>query len=570
MRNYEIAQILYQIADILEILKVEWKPNAYRKAARTIEAMPEDVYEIYKKNELEKIPGVGIHIAGKIKEILETGSLKYLDKLKKETPFDYEGLMSIEGMGPKKVMALYQKLKIKTLKDLEKAAKHHKIRELFGFGEKTEESILKNIELARTKKKRILLGTALPIAEEIVSGLKKYCIDIKYAGSLRRMKETIGDIDILACSENPEKVFEEFSKSGEVIVKGSTKCTIRLNTGFHVDLRIVKPESFGSALQYFTGSQTHNIALRRIAISKGYKLSEYGLFSGAKQTAGSYEKDVYTKLGLQYIEPELRENAGEIEHALKNTLPELVSYNDIKGDMQVHTNWSDGENTVQEMVKAAAAMKYKYIAVTDHAGNLKIANAMNETRLKKQAKEIEKIQKKFPQIKILKGAEVEILKNGSLGVKNSVLKELDVVIGAVHSYFKMPEKEMTQRIVNAMSNEYINILAHPTGRKIMQKLPYGFDFEKIIEASKKYSVFMEINSWPERLDLSDINARKAMERGCRLFVNTDSHSVQNLNLIRFGIAQARRAWAEKKDILNTLDYEKLVRVLKKTSPHSKL
>lgn len=562
MKNYEIAQILYQIADILEILKVEWKPTAYRRAARSIETMSEDIVELYKRKELQKIPGVGIHIADKIKEIIETGSLKYLEKIKKETPFDYEGLMSIEGMGPKKVMALYQKLKIKTLKDLEKAAKAHKIRELFGFGEKTEQSILNNIELARTKKNRILLSSALTIGEDITSKLKKFCIDIKYAGSLRRMKETIGDIDILASSENPEKAFEEFSKFGEVIIKGPTKCSIRLQTGFHVDLRMIKPESFGSALQYFTGSQTHNIALRRIAISKGYKLSEYGLFSGAKRLAGSDEKEIYTKLGMQYIPPELRENSGEIEVSLKNLIPELVGYNDILGDLQIHTSWSDGENTIEEMIKSALEMKYKYLCISDHAGNLKIANAMNEQRLKKQIQAIKKIEKKFPEIKILKGAEVEILPNGNLGIKNEVLKELDIVLIAVHSRFKMPENEMTERIVKAMSNDYATILAHPTGRKVMRKEPYSLNFEKIMQASKDYKVFMEINSWPERLDLSDINARAAIENKCRLFINTDSHATEQLKLIRLGIGQARRAWAKKSDILNTLDYEKLIRELK--------
>ena len=563
MRNREIAKILYEMADLLEIKGVEFKPRAYRRAAMNIESLGVDIEELYNRGELEKIPGVGKSIAEKIAEYLKTGTIKKWEELKREIPVDIESLSSIEGLGPKMIKTLYEKLGVKNINDLERVAKQGRIRRLKGFGVKTEKKILESIEFARRKQERFILGYILPEANKIVENLKPYVSKISLAGSIRRRKETIGDMDILAISSNPDMAMEMFVKMesvDKVLARGITKSSVRLNSGIQVDLRIVEEKSFGSALQYFTGSKEHNIELRKIAIKKGYKLNEYGLFKGGKQIAGEDEESVYNSLGLQWIPPELRENRGEIEAAMNGNLPRIVEYNDVKGDLHTHTKWSDGANTIEEIIKEAINLGYEFVAITDHAGNLKIAGGMDEEEIKKQAKEIEKLREKYS-IHILHGVEANITKEGKIDVSNSILKDLDIVIASVHSAFRMDEKEMTTRVINAMGNEYVDVIGHPTGRVIMKREPIKLDMEKVLDAAKENNVFMEINAYPERLDLNDVNVKLAVERGVKISIGTDAHTIGHMKYLELGTAVARRGWAKKEDVINTYDIRELRKIL---------
>jgi DNA polymerase (family 10) len=567
MKNLLVAKILNEIADILGMQDVEFKPRAYRKAARTVESLSKPIEEVYEEDKLKELSGVGESIAEKIAEIIETGTSQYLEELKKQMPADVEALMSIERMGPKSVKKLYEKLKIKTFDDLKRAAEQHEIREIKGFGPKTEKNILEHLELARRGKERILLGFALPIANEIKEQLKKdkTVSQIEVTGSLRRMKETIGDVDILVSSRKPGKTADFFvtiEDVQEVLGKGITKCSIILKNNIRVDLRIIKKKSFGAALMYFTGSKDHNIKLRKIAISKSYKLNEYGLFKKDKQIAGKTEEEVYGKLDMDWIPPELRENQGEIEAAQKHKLPKLVKYDAIKGDLQVHTKWSDGGNTIEEMAEAAKALGYNYICISDHYSKMKIVGGLNDKQIRKEMKEIERINEKLEDIEILKGAEVDIKADGALQAKKSVLKELDIVVASVHSNFNQTKNKMTKRLIAAMESGYVNILGHPTGRKIKTKKPYPIDMEKLFEASKRTETYLEINAIPERLDLGDFHARAAKEAGCKLVINTDAHKKEHLKYMRLGIATARRGWMEEKDIINTLPLKGLMKLLK--------
>ena len=571
MKNLEISRIFYEIADILEMKKVEWKPRAYRRAARSIETSSKDVGEIYKKGglkALKEIPGVGKAIAGKIEEFIKTGRIKEYEKLKKGVPKGIEKVVNIPGMGPKKALVLFKKLKIKSVKDLEKAARSGKIKGLSGFGEKSEEDILKGIGLLKSSAGKMLLGTALPIAQELISNLNKMkkLKKVSLAGSTRRRKEVVRDLDILGVSSDPKKVMDFFTNLqlvSSVLAKGPTKSSVRLNAGINCDFRVVEEKSFGAALQYFTGSKDHNIKCRQIAIKKGFKLNEYGLFKKKdnKYVCGKTEQEVYKNLGMQFIAPELRENRGEIEAALKNKLPKLIGYDDIKGDLQMHTKYSDGVNTIEQMAGAAMKMGYEYIAVTDHSKSEHIAHGMDEKRLAKYIKEVDKINKRLKGIRILKGAEVDILKDGSLDYSDKYLKKLDIVLAAVHSRFKSSEKEMTKRILKALENRYVKILAHPTGRVINKRKAYSVNLSKIFEACKANNIWPEINAFPARLDLNDVNARDAIEKGLKLTINTDSHSSDHLRYMEFGIATARRAWARKKDVINALPWKKFEKLL---------
>ena len=546
MKNLEIAKIFYNMAAYLEMMDIAFKPQAYERAARAIEIMPQDISEV----ELENIPGVGKHIAKKIKEYLATGKIRAYEKLKKQTPVKIEELMAIEGIGPKRVQILYKKLGIKNLKDLEKAGKAGKIRNLEGFGEKTEINILKGIEFVKVSQGRILLGQALPIAKNIEQKLAPYAEKTSLAGSLRRMQETIGDIDLLVSSKKPEPILEYFCSLPDIIKvwgKGPTKASIRIRAGFDIDIRIIKPESWGSALQYFTGSKEHNIALRRIALAKKLKLNEYGLFRQGKKIAGRTEEKIYKALGFDFIPPEIRQNTGELE----NKLPKLIGYQDVKGDLQMHTNWSDGTASLEQMVKASQKLNYKYIAITDHAGYLsKAQNGLDKNRLLRQMRAIDKIK---TSLKILKGAEVNITKDGRIDAKDEVLAKLDWVVAGVHSYLKMPKKIATQRIAKAMHNPHVDMIAHPTGRLLNKRPGYQLDWQQIFAAAKKTKTFLEVNASMNRLDLSDEITRQAIKAGLKLVINTDSHSVFELEQMQLGVAQARRGWAEKKDILNAKD-----------------
>jgi len=556
--NQEIANIFYEIADFLKMEGVQFKPNAYQKAAVVLENLEKDAADIYKEGKvqaLEKIPGVGKSIAEKIEEYLKTGKIRYYQELKKKTPIKIKELTSVEGLGPKRVKVLYQKLGIANLKDLEKAAKSHKIASLSGFDEKTEKNILQGIAFLKRSKGRFLLGDILPAAKDIEEKLKtlKEVKQISIAGSIRRRKDTIGDVDFLVTSNNPGKVMDFFVSLPEIVKvwgKGQTKSSIRMKQGVDVDLRVVPKKNYGSTLQYFTGSKEHNIAIRRLAINKGLKFNEYGVFRGKKMIAGWSESGAYKTIGLPWIEPELRENQGEIEAALKGKLPKLINLKDIRGDLHCHTIWSDGKQTIEQMALAAKIMGYEYLGISDHS-KLAIANGLDEKRLLKQIEEIDKINKRINWIKILKSAEINILENGSLDIKNEVLAKLDYVIAGIHSGFKMKKAKMTERIIKAMKNPYVDILAHPTARKMKIREECKIDFDKILRAAKEYNVVLEINSQPIRLDLNDQNIRRAKDAGVKMVINTDSHHKEQLKYMEFGIYQARRGWAEKQDIINT-------------------
>ena len=575
MKNQEIAQIFYEIADFLEMEGIAFKPYAYQKAAITLESLERDIQNVYKeggKQALEKIPGIGKSIAEKIEEYLKTGKIKHYQDLKKKTPVQLKELTAVEGLGPKTVKVLYQKLGIKNLKDLEKAAKTGKIAPLFGFGEKTEKNILEGIAFLKRSKGRFLLGEILAQVREIEERLKtlKEVKKISVAGSVRRRKETIGDVDFLVVPSSgggdPKKVMDFFvSLPGVIRVwgKGTTKSSIRMSQGFDVDLRVISEKSYGSALQYFTGSKEHNIITRRIAISKGLKLNEYGLFRNKKMVAGWNEAGVYRILGLPWIEPELRENQGEIEAALKKKLPKIIGYSDIRGDLHCHSDWDGGANSIEEMARVALEMGYQYLGITDHTKFLRIEYGLDEKQLAEQRKEIDKLNKKFQvssfKFQVLQGAETNILNDGSIDIKDEALKKLDYAIAGIHSNFKMEKTQMTERIIRAMKNPHIKIISHPTGRILKRRDEYQIDFDKILRAAKELNVVLEINSFPVRLDLNDQNIRRAKEAGVQMVINTDSHQRDQLRFIEFGIAQARRGWAEKKDIINTQPLEKLLK-----------
>jgi DNA polymerase (family 10) len=581
MRNEELAQIFYELANYLEMDEVAFKPYAYKKAAAVLESLEEDVTGIYKRGglrALEKIPGVGKSIAEKIEEFLKTGKIGYYEAFKKRLPLDLEEIISVEGMGPKKAKVLYQKLGVRNLKTLEKAARVHKIASLFGFGGKTEKNILEGIEFLKRSKGRFLLGDILPRVKEILDELKniKEVEQISSAGSVRRMKETIGDVDILATVKESASArastaeimnfFVNLPGVVKVWGKGPTKSSVRMRQGFDADLRVVQKKSYGSALQYFTGSKEHNIVTRRIAISKDLKLSEYGLFRGKKMIAGWHEKDIYKALGLSWMEPELRENQGEIEAALKGKLPKIIGYKDIKGDLHCHSSWDGGANSIEAMAKTAAEMGYEYLGISDHTKFLRIEHGLDEKKLGRQRKEIdrlnEKLKKKKLKFRILQGAETNILNDGSIDIKDEALKKLDYAIAGIHSSFKMEKEAMTERIIRAIKNPYIKIISHPTGRILKRRDEYLCDFDKILRAAKEYKVTLEINSYPERLDLSDQNIRRAKEAGVKMVINTDAHHKDQLRFVELGISQARRGWAEKKDIINTQSLGKLVKFFK--------
>jgi len=569
MRNHEVAELLNDIADLLEIQNIQFKPRAYRKAAFVIENLSEDIVEIWKKDKLDDIPSVGEGIAKKISDFLERGKSTYLEKLKKQVPVNMEELGRVSGLGPKTIMKLYKKLNVKNIKDLEKAAKQKKIENIGGLGPIVEKNILKSIEFAKASGKRFLLGYALDIAEEIKNRLKKLkqVNKIEVAGSLRRKKETIGDIDILITSKNPAKVmdfFTEMQDIQDILAKGHTKSMVRLKEGLQADVRVIAEKSYGAALLYFTGSKQHNIDLRKIAIKKGMKLSEYGLFNKKtnKMLAGKTEQECYKKLGLKYIEPEIREEEGEIELAEKNKLPKLIGYNDLKSDLQLHTKWSDGNNTIMEMAQAAKKLGLKYICITDHTGQLKIANALDEKRIKKQRKEIDKANKQLKNFTILQGTEVNIKADGNLDMKNNILKELDIVIAAIHSGFKNSKEKITQRLIKAMENEHVDIIGHPFGRLMNIRPSYEMDFDKILEKAKQTNTILEINAYPARLDLNDVHIRAAVKAGVKLSIGTDAHEANELRYYKLGIATARRGWATKKDIINTYSVRDMLKLLK--------
>ena len=570
MRNFEIAKILRNISILLDMDDVPFKPRAYEKTAIAIEALETDVEEIYREKGikgLEEIPSVGKGIAEKIEELIKTGKLRYYEDLSAKVPVDLDSLAGIEGLGPKKIKMLWKELKIKNIEDLEKAALAHKIRKLPKFKEKTELNILKGIEFAKKSKGRFILGFELPSIREIERRLKSLPEVRKAmaAGSVRRMKETIGDADFLVVSDRPTKVMDYFVSMPEVINvvdKGKTKSSVKLKSGMNADIRILPEESFGAALQYFTGNKDHNIVLRKMAQQKGWKLNEYGIFSEKKQLAGPTEEEVYEKLGLKWMPPELRENTGEIEAASKNELPHLINYDDLKGDLQVHSNWTDGANSIKEMADQARKIGLEYIVMTDHSKYLAMTGGLDEEKLSKQGKEIDELNEQLEGIHVLKGVELNILKDGSLDIPDRVLKGLDVACAAVHSHFNMPKQDMTKRVLKTIENPNVDILLHPTTRQIQKREPIQLDMERIISAAKDNGTILDIDSYPDRLDLKDEHIRKAVEIGAKLGISSDAHATVHMHYLELGIAQARRGWATAKNVVNTRKLQEFQKMLK--------
>ena len=570
MTNAELARMFREIALYLEMRAEPFKPRAYERVAYELEALEEPVTEIYKTKGLKglrEIPGVGAAIAEKIEEIAKTGRLQYYQELKRETPVDIAALTAIEGVGPKTVKALYAALGIKNVADLERAARAGKIRGLPRFGEKLEQKILRGIDFVKAGSGRFPLGTILPLIQDIESRLRKlrHVGAVTVAGSIRRRKETVGDADILVSSEDPENVMEFFVSMPEVMHvhgRGKTKTMVKLKNGMDVDLRVVPAESFGAALNYFTGSKDHNVTLRRIAQEKGLKLNEYGLFRGSRSIAGRTEEELYRALGLEYVAPELRENQGEIEAAQEGKLPKLISYGDLRGDLQLQTTWTDGSNSIEEMAEEARRLGLQYIAITDHTKSLAMTGGADEKKLLRQMAAIDKLNQSLTGVTVLKGAEVNIDKDGALDIRDEVLARLDVVGIAVHSHFDLPRREMTRRIVKAMSNPHADILFHPTGRIIQKREPYEVDIDEIVRVAKQTGTVLEIDAYPDRLDLKDEHVRKAVQAGVKLAIDSDAHSVNHMRLLEFGVAQARRGWAEKSNVINTRPLAEFKRYLK--------
>ncbi len=569
MKNQEVARIFNEIADLLEIKgENPFRIRAYRRAAQNIEGLPKGVEEI-PKEELLKVPGIGQDLAGKIEEYIKTGKMQAHEELKHEIPEGLLTLLSVPGLGPKTSKLLYEKLKIKGIDDLERLASEHKLVGLPGIKEKTEENILKGIEMLKRGKERQPIGRVLPIANDILEHLRKKApiFKIDLAGSLRRWKDTIKDIDILATSDNPKevmKVFVHLPQVKDILMHGLTKSTVIIHEDLQVDLRVVEKGSYGAALAYFTGSKAHNIRLREMAMKNGLKINEYGIFreKDEKKIGGETEEDIYRILGLPYIPPELREDQGEIEAAQEGRLPRLVTAEDIKGDLHVHSKWSDGSHTFEQLVDAAKERDYSYIAITDHSKGLGIARGLTGERLLEQKKEINAVNKKLKGFRIIHGIEVDIRSDGSLDISDDVLKELDIVVASIHSGFKQHRKQLTYRLVSAMRNPYVSIIAHPTGRLIGERDAYDVDMDEIFAIAKKTGTAIEINAYPLRLDINDTYAKKAKEMGVPIVIATDTHVINQFDYMRYGVSIARRGWLEKDDVLNTLSVDKLLKRLK--------
>jgi len=574
-KNLEIANIFSRIADTLQILdENRFKIRAYINASRNLAELSENIVKIAERGELSVIPGVGKDLALKIEEYLSTDKIAYYEKIQEQVPPALIDLLRIQSLGPKTLSLLYKEFGVKNLADLENTLKNEELQNIKGMGKKKIEDIEKGIELLKRGQERLNIGIALPIAHSIIKLIEDLPGTSKttYAGSLRRMKETIGDIDILTIAKDGRKVVEKFVNFPfvtEVLASGDTKGSVIIEKGLQVDLRVVGEDSYGAALQYFSGSQAHNVKLRTIAVRKGLSINEYGIYRGNEKLAGATEESIYETLGLPSFEPELREDRGEFEAAVGNNLPDLIKYGDIKGDIHTHSNWSDGKSSIEQMAEAAKKMGYEYIAITDHSPASRIANGLDIKRLNQKRKEIEKIREKVSGIKILIGSEVDILSDGSLDYPDDVLKELDVVVASVHSGFKMNRDTMTNRITSALRNPYVHILGHPTGRLINQRDPYNVDLEEVFKTAKEFGKAVEINSSYMRLDLNDINCRRAKDLGIKITINTDAHHTDQLNFISYGIGTARRGWIEKKDVINTMSYAKLSAWLKKVRDHNK-
>jgi len=545
-----------------------FKVRAYKRAVQILENLTVQLSTPEDLDNLGKLPGIGEAITKKIKELLETGKLKYYEELKKSEYAPLVEFLKIPGIGPKHAKLIYNSLKIQTVSQLEKAAKQGKLKGLFGLGEKTEENILKGVTQVRKYKERFPLAFIYPRAQAMLEELKKNSDieKITLAGSLRRMRDTIADVDILVATDKPKSValtFTKLSQAASVLARGETKSSILTRDGFQSDLRTVKPEEFGAAQHYFTGSKAHNIRIRSLGVKKGLKVNEYGVFKGKKRIAGKTEEEVFKSVGLPFIPPELREDWGEVEAGLQKKLPQLVDLEDIKGDLHVHSDWTDGKNSILEMAQAAKRKGYKYMAICDHSPAVGITHGLDAERVSQQVEQIKKLNRKFKNFRILSGIEVDIRADARLDLPDDVLDQLDLVVAAVHSGFTQSKDEMTKRLIKAIENPNVDIVAHPTGRLIGKREPYDVDMEKFMDACLRNGKVLELNAYPERLDLNDIHCRKAKEKGVKIAISTDAHSVKHLDWMMYGVATARRGWLEPGDVVNTLALEKLIKLFKK-------
>ncbi len=568
MENHRIAKFFWDVASILEIKEENvFRVRSYQRAAQNIESYPDSIEELFRakgKAGIEQIPGIGESIAEKIEEIINHGSPSIMKQLFKEVPQGVLQIMEVRGIGPKFAKLVFRELKISSIAALEKAAKDGTLLKLPGVEKKKVDNIISAIASYKAIKSNFYIGEALPMAESLVKELKENSgiEKIRICGSLRRFKETIGDIDILVAAKDGAEVAEVFTRLPqvkEVTSKGNTKSSVILDNGMNADLRVIDASVFGAASHYFTGSKQHNIKMRQIAMKKGLKLSEYGVFKGKKNIASSTEEEVFKAFGMQFIPPEIREDTGEIELAQKQKLPTLVELSDIKGDLHVHTKASDGANSIEEIVEFCRKLGYSYVAITDHSVSSRVAGGLSENALLKQCAIIDSLNQRLKGFRVLKGAEVDILPTGKLDFDDDILAQLDIVIASVHSSFGMKKEAMTERMIKALHNKYVTFIAHPTGRLLNRRVPYEIDVEKLITAAAETGKVLELNSYPDRLDLNAQHCRLAKEKGVKIAINTDSHSLNNFSFMRYGIGTARRGWLEKKDVINTLDVSKLLK-----------
>jgi len=571
MKNSDVAKVFQDIADFLELKgEIPFKVRAYQRAVRSIEHLPVELEQLMKESRLREIPGIGEAIAKKITELLTTGHLKYYEDLRAEFPEGITTLLEVPGIGPKTAMRLTQELEIKSLDELEKAIVEGKVAQLFRLGDKTAENILRHLQSLRTKEQRIPIGVALPLVDNIISSLRQRSDlqNLVPAGSLRRFRETIGDIDLMGTAENGEAAIDAFTRLPqvrEVLAKGSTKASVVTHKDLQVDLRVVEHDAFGSLLQYFTGSKQHNIILRERGHRQGFKLSEYGItdLRTGKLEKFPTEEDFYYRLGLQFIPPELREGQLEVERAEQGTIPELLSLSDIKGDLHAHTDWSDGHDSLETMALAARAMGYQYLAVCDHSVGRGIAHGLSEERVREQIAEIRQLNERLAGFRILAGVEVDIRADGNLDLSDELLGELDIVVAGVHSAMGQDKERMTQRVLRAIYSPHVDAISHPTCRLLGEREPVSIDLEAVFHAAAQTGTALEINAMPDRLDLKDTHVFRARELGVKLIIGTDAHSTQHLGYMRFGVGIARRGWCEAKHILNTLPVEAVLASLKR-------
>lgn len=570
MHNSEISDLFNRYAVLLEMQGANpFRVRAYHNAARTLENLPRDVNEMLGEGaDLSELPGIGKDLAHKIADITATGRFAQLEEIKKHLPGHLADLADVPGLGPKRIKILFRKLKVTSMAELGAAARAGRLRKLKGFGPKIETNILKAMERNPEAGKRLRLS----VAEQIAGPLLAYVRDTAgvtqaiIAGSFRRRRDTVGDIDILATCKKGANVIEGltlYPEVAEVLAKGTTRASVRLQSGLQVDLRVVPERSYGAALVYFTGSKAHNIALRAIAAKRGLKFNEYGVFKGERWLAGRTEAEVYGKANLSYIEPELRENKGEIEAARDGKLPRLVTLVDIKGDLHAHTRASDGENSLEEMAAAAKNLGYSYLAITDHTQHVGIVHGLDSRRLRQQMAAIDRLNAKFRGFRLLKSAEVDILPNGGLAIDAGMARELDLVVASIHTGLDNDAGRQTDRLLRAMDNPSVNIIGHPTGRLIGSRDPYGVDMKRLMEGARARNCILEINAQPTRLDLNDVHCRMAKEMGVKLAVSTDAHTVETLGFMRFGVDQARRGWLEPSDVVNTRGLSGLLPFLKR-------